>query len=199
MKDDPRLDRLRTVLEARRPVPLDPPASARAAVAVVFRDSPRGLEVLFIRRAEHPQDPWSGQMAFPGGRSEPLDPDLRATAIRETREETGLDLDGARFLGALDELQARGRLRRMDLSIQPFVFSVEGDAPTAPSEEVFSLHWIALDALTASQAAGTYLYTLGDAAVELPCLRVDGIVIWGLTYRMFQELAAVLGDDTARP
>ena len=81
---DERLGRLREALLTKRSASLNPPASRRAAVAVVLRDEGRGLEILFIRRAEHPQDPWSGQIAFPGGRFEPGDADLRATAIRET-------------------------------------------------------------------------------------------------------------------
>jgi 8-oxo-dGTP pyrophosphatase MutT (NUDIX family) len=195
---DERLSTLRDRLGARSPRPLHPPASERAAVAVVLRDSGEGLEVLFIRRSEHPQDPWSGQMAFPGGRSEPGDRDLLRTAIRETLEETGLDLSGAELLGALDEVQARGRFRPMDLSIQPFVFALEGSQPMRPSEEVRSLHWIRLDALLSEGARGTFTYTHGDASAELPCLRTGDLLIWGLTYRMFLDLGTALRPGEAR-
>ena len=91
----------------------------RAAVALILRDGAAGIELLFIRRAEHPMDPWSGQMAFPGGRAEPGDRDLEATAIRETLEEIGLDLGEAERLGALDEVRAMARMRPMNLTIQP--------------------------------------------------------------------------------
>jgi 8-oxo-dGTP pyrophosphatase MutT (NUDIX family) len=72
----------------------------------MLREGPAGLELLFIRRAEHEADPWSGQMGFPGGRAEAGDTDLKQTAIRETLEEIGIDLarDGA-FLGPLDEVR----------------------------------------------------------------------------------------------
>jgi 8-oxo-dGTP pyrophosphatase MutT (NUDIX family) len=196
---DTRLDLLRDALRARKPARLQPPASRRAAVAVVSREGDSGLEILFIRRAEHPEDPWSGQMAFPGGRAEPGDADLAATAIRETLEETGLDLGRAEFLGKLDELQARGRLRPMDLSIQPFVFVLHQDAPTQLSEEVTSLHWIPLSALLAKSAVSTFTYTHAGVAVELPCLRVGEIVIWGLTYRMFLDLGTTLEGRKADP
>jgi hypothetical protein len=63
------------------------PAPGRAAVAIVLRDVEDGPQVLLIRRAEHVGDPWSGHMAFPGGREDPEDESLLATAIRETREE----------------------------------------------------------------------------------------------------------------
>ena len=75
-------------------------------MALVLRDAERGMELLFIRRAEDPKDPWSGQIAFPGGRAEPGDDHLQATAVRETLEETRLDLASAgECLGALDEVQ----------------------------------------------------------------------------------------------
>src|SRR5260370_1267560 len=101
-------------------------ASASAATATRHARShmaPMLTDVHFIRRAEHPQDPWSGQMASPGGRAAPGDADLRATAIREPREEIGVDLPAAAEpLGGLDEVRAMARLRPMNLTITPFVF-----------------------------------------------------------------------------
>lgn len=168
----------------------------RAAVAVVLREAAGGLEVLFIRRAEHPHDPWSGQMAFPGGRVEPGDPDLRRTAERETAEELGIDLarDGE-FLGALDEVRALARMRPMNLAIAPFVFRLrDARAPLRLSDEVTSAHWLPLGELLSSRHRSNLEYQHQGERVTLPCLRYDGLVIWGLTYRMFASLQDALGD-----
>ncbi len=162
----------------------------RAAVAMVLRDGEHGLELLFIRRAEHPNDPWSGQMAFPGGRSEAGDADLRATAVRETREELDLDLEKAgRLLGPLDEVRAMARLRPMNLAIAPFVFRLEGEPRLVLSSEVKSVHWIPLAALLDPGARSAHVYEHQGTMIEYPCLRVADVMIWGLTYRMFVDLA----------
>jgi len=166
----------------------------RAAVALVLRDGgPGGLELLFIRRAEHETDPWSGHMGFPGGRAEAEDASLEATAVRETREETALDLarSGVR-IGALDEVKALARGRPVDLAIAPFVFRLRERLDGAPSHEVVSLHWLPLERLLAPQTRSTLQYDHEGTVLELPCLRVEGLVIWGLTYRMFDNLRAVI-------
>jgi 8-oxo-dGTP pyrophosphatase MutT (NUDIX family) len=167
----------------------------RAAVALVLRDGGRaGIELLFIRRAEHEKDPWSGHMGFPGGRAEPGDAGLEATAVRETLEETGLDLrEDGEPLGALDEVKALARGRPVDLVIAPFVFRLRRRLDGAPSHEVVSLHWLPLETLLAPGTRSTLQYQHEETLLDLPCLRVDGLVIWGLTYRMFENLVSVLG------
>ena len=171
----------------------------RAAVALVLREGADGLELLFIKRAEHERDPWSGQIGFPGGRAEPEDADVVATAVRETLEETGLDLarDAGR-LGALDEVQALARGRPLDLVIAPFAFGLRRPLEGVPNHEVVSLHWLALSTLLHPRTRSSMPYQHGDTLLELPCLRTGGLVIWGLTYRMFESFASLLGGLPAR-
>jgi 8-oxo-dGTP pyrophosphatase MutT (NUDIX family) len=172
----------------------------RAAVALVLRDGASGgPELLFIRRAEHERDPWSGHMGFPGGRAEPADPDLEATAVRETLEETGLDLSGdGELLGALDDVRALARGRPVDLVIAPFAFRLRSRLDGAPSHEVASLHWLPLERLLAPETRSTLQYLYEDTVHELPCLRIEGLVIWGLTYRMFENLGSVVSECETR-
>src|SRR5262249_62229968 len=100
---------------SRRPARVRGVVTARAAVAVILREGDPTFEILFIRRAEKDGDPWSGQMGFPGGRAEP-DEELGKTAVRETLEETGIQLAAhGEPLGALDEVRAMARMQPMDL------------------------------------------------------------------------------------
>lgn len=186
-------DEVRAAVSSRPAARVADAVGARAAVAVVLRER-AGLEMLFIRRAEHPDDPWSGQMAFPGGREEPGDADLAATAIRETLEETGIDLGrDAELLGPLDEVRAMARLRPVDLAITPFVFRLRGAPEPHLSSEVRSLHWLPLEELVRPGLRSTYDYAHRDGVLQFPCLRVQDLVIWGLTYRMFLGLLERLG------
>lgn len=183
---DPTWTDVQTALAARAPALVTDAKTSRAAVAVILRDGAQGIEVLFIRRAEHPQDPWSGQMAFPGGRAEPGDADLRATAIRETREEIGVDLaTAAEPLGGLDEVRAMARMRPMNLAITPFVFRLHRPFDPVLSDEVRSVHWLPLGELLGTARRSTMDYAHQGESMQFPCLRIDEIVIWGLTYRMF--------------
>ena len=186
-------DDIRTALALREPAEVTVPVATRAAVALILREADPGLELLFIHRAEHPTDPWSGQMAFPGGRSEPHDAELRVTAIRETAEEIGVDLSqAAEPLGRLDEIQAMARGRALDLAIAPFVFRLRRPVELRPNHEVRGVHWLLLDGLRGAEWRSTMEYTHQGQRLEFPCIRADGRVIWGLTYRMFTNLELLL-------
>jgi 8-oxo-dGTP pyrophosphatase MutT (NUDIX family) len=148
-------------------------------VALVLRDGgPGGIELLFIRRAEHERDPWSGHVGFPGGRAEPGDASFEGTAVRETLEETGLDLagDGER-LGALDEVKALARGRPVDLAIAPFVFRLRHRLDGAPSHEVVSLHWLPLARLLAPETRSTLQYSTRRRSSPPAC--ASNFVVWG--------------------
>jgi 8-oxo-dGTP pyrophosphatase MutT (NUDIX family) len=178
-----------SALALRPALEVDEPVASRAAVAVILREGEAGMEILFIRRAERAEDPWSGQVGFPGGRAEPEDSDLAATARRETLEEIGIDLArDAEFLGGLDEIRAMARGRPVDLAIAPFVFHLRRGGSVGLSEEVTSVHWLSLDALLGPAHHGRFAYRHEDQTVDLPCLRLGDFVIWGLTYRMFGGL-----------
>jgi 8-oxo-dGTP pyrophosphatase MutT (NUDIX family) len=165
----------------------------RAAVALVLRGGPGGIELLLIRRAESERDPWSGHLGFPGGRAEPEDASLEATAVRETLEETGLDLAaGGQLLGWLDEVRAMARGRPVDLVIAPLVFRLRSRLDGAPSHEVVGLHWLPLARLLDPAHRSQLERTYAGTTVSLPCLRLGDLVLWGLSYGMFENLRALL-------
>lgn len=170
--------------------PIRPSSDGKfAAVAAVLRPGAQGAEVLLIRRAEHDRDPWSGHMAFPGGRFDPGDADLLHTAIRETREEVGLDLsEHATLLGPLEPLPAIARGRRVGITIAPFVFALERHVELSPNHEVEETLWADLGRLASGDIASIVRYRLDEEVLELPAWDVDGRIVWGLTYRMLQTL-----------
>lgn len=172
-----------------------------AAVALVLRP-PRGVadprvercEVLAIRRAESSRDPWSGQMALPGGSLDSTDSGLMAAAVREAHEETGLRLDvDGHALGRIEPMRPLG-VRLPVITIWPFVFRSDPAAQARiASQEVASVHWFPVRALDDRANRDSYAYrdpALGER--EFPCIRLEGQVIWGLTYRILTQFLEVL-------
>jgi len=189
------LDEIRRALQAAPPLLLDTHGKRHAAVALVLHDSAAGLELLFIERAQREGDPWSGQMAFPGGRVERLDPNPRFAAERETLEEVGVTLGAAEELGRLDDVEGRHAGRPVELVISAFVYRVSERTPLVPSAEVRETFWVPLEALLEPGRHVDYAYTLAPGAVY-PGIVVghpERHVVWGLTFRFLQMFFSRLG------
>lgn len=167
-----------------------PPADGqrRAAVAALLHDGEHGPAVLLMKRAERAGDPWSGQVSLPGGRHEPGDADLRATAMREAAEELALALDSdARYLGRLAPLHPRNAGPN-GMEVSPYVF-VAVRAPTPRlGAEAAATFWLPLTKCALGQLDGSYEWPGPPMAMRFPCWQWDGFTVWGLTMRILGDL-----------
>lgn len=146
-------------------------------------------DLLLVRRATYPGDPWSGHIALPGGRREPGDATLEDTARRETLEETGIDLRDAPCVAELPELVPR-LVQRPALVIRPYVFAYRGDRQITLSAELAEAWWHPVAALRRAEAWDTVEVRVGEAARSVRGYRWQGHVIWGITERVLAEFLA---------
>jgi 8-oxo-dGTP pyrophosphatase MutT (NUDIX family) len=163
-----------------------------AAVAIMLRDGDEGLEALFIHRAVRAGDTWSGQIAFPGGRRDPGDADLLATAIRETHEEIGADLSNAELLGILDDLHPRTPVLP-PVVVRPFVFALTERPIIVLSPEVQDAFWVPFRALEAPGVRGEI--TIDHPGIPrrvLPAYTLGNRTIWGMSERILTPLISLI-------
>lgn len=199
--DDARFWLLREALASYASDPGEPAVRdddvLQAAVSLIVRGGSE-LDILLIKRAVHEGDPWSGHVALPGGRREPEDGSLLHTAVRETAEETAVDLSRGVRLGRLEEVTPRStRLPR--LTIHPFVFGVPPSTKArVASPEVHAVHWVSLRELRAPRTRGTVDISLPGETRAFPCLRVRGEIVWGLTYRILTDFFRIYPDEALR-
>ena len=188
------VDDVRRALVGREPVLLESGLRQRAAVAIVLTDNASSLDLLLIERSQRVGDPWSGHMAFPGGRVDVGDATARAAAERETLEEVGLSLAGSELLGRLDDLP--GLPVPSDFAVSAFVFYASAPGPLALNHEVRDAFWFPLAALSDRERQIDH-----PADVEsdrlFPGILVDEPrrrVVGGLTYRFLDRFLSVLGQ-----
>ena len=89
-----------------------------AAVALIFAQGRDGLELCFVKRKEYPGDPWSGQMALPGGKRNPGDYTPHDVAIREVQEEVGVTLHAHQLIGMMSSMDATAIISQNVMSVR---------------------------------------------------------------------------------
>ena len=193
----PRIEEIRRALAGYEPSLAKRGREPHASVALVLREgASRSAEILFIERAEKEGDPWSGHMAFPGGRVDLPGESPEQAAVRETLEEVGLSLGGAERLGRLDDLQGRHAGRTPGMVISAFVYHL-----VAPGElvkqasEVREAFWVPVRHLIEPDRQVRRAFQ-GTGSFEFPGIVVgepDRHVVWGLTYRFLEVFFRALG------
>jgi 8-oxo-dGTP pyrophosphatase MutT (NUDIX family) len=165
----------------------------RAAVAVILRETRQGAEVLLAVRAHRPGDPWSGDMAFPGGRVDAADEASASTAAcRETQEEIGLQLSRDDGIGRLGDRLTLDHRRRSPMVVSPFVYRYRGRQVPVLNHEIAATRWLPLAWLDEPANRGTMRWQIARVAVPMPCYDCgDGQRLWGLTLAMLDELRAL--------
>ena len=166
-----------------------------AAVAMVLRgETVADASLLFIRRAERVGDPWSGHVAFPGGRRDATDATLEETARRETLEELSLDLaTDARLIGVLDDLRPRSAALP-SIAVRPFVYALTRDVELMPNVEVHSAFWMPVSELRDPACATEHVFERAGARMRFPAYRWGEDVVWGMTERIVTQLLSVLSS-----
>lgn len=200
MKNVSKLDlaSIADVLANHQPEILPRHNRGHAAVAMLLKEGPLAPEVLFIIRAEHDQDPWSGNIGFPGGRLNQEHESPQQAAERETLEELSLDLRQARYLGRLSDLYGA----TMPVLVSCFVYQLLKPAGLQPNHEVAETFWLPLARLLEPerQQQRTFVYNGEERThpvVEL--LDSEQPLLWGITYRLIRSFFGLCNLEFGLP
>ena len=183
------------------PSPVDA-AARQAAVALILRRHVEAAELLIIKRAIRANDHWSGHLGLPGGRWQNDDVDLLATAMRETREEVGLDLAaGGQVLGQLRTLRPRNPLIPQ-IDVTPFLFTApakfhvlrqdEAGEPLTLNHEVAAAFWVPVEHLQREGLSDAVRFIHEGEERSWPAYPSEYGPIWGLTERMLTNFLELL-------
>ena len=177
------LESLKNGLLPQNSVPESEEGPPAAAVATIINPNDRGGSILFIKRTERRGDPWSGQIAFPGGRKSPTDNGLVDTAVRETGEEVGIQLSGHELLGHLPIVTTRSWRMR----VLPFVFQLKSTVSICVGAEVAEVFWVPLSDLGRLEVESREV-RVDEGTLSADSYVYQGHVIWGLTFRIINLL-----------
>ena len=192
------LEQITKRLADYHPPELNSDLERRAAVAMLLRDNDGDAEILLIKRAEHDEDPWSGDLGFPGGRIEESDPTPRAAAERETWEEVGLQLTEDNYFGQSDSLTGA----YLSVHVSCFVYQVAMDAEFKLNGEVVELFWIPFKILLESQRNQQLTFFYRGRNRKHPVIKLDewsSRPLWGITYRLIDSFLGLFDMSFTHP
>ena len=188
------LERVRRALASVEPPPREKLAgnNPAAAVLVPIFERDGDLHLVYIRRSDDVAS-HRGQVAFPGGRMDPGDETILATALREAHEEVGIEPKTVEVLGALPTATTY----TSGIIVSPFAGVIPSSTPLRPQEsEVAEIFAVPLSALSDSRYRGEYAWAReGGSIAKYPAILYGGQTIWGLTYRITLDLLEILNGE----
>jgi len=180
------LDALRRSLASQREPFRSDSKKPRGAVAVIFKAEADDLWLLMIKRSENPRDPWSGQMAFPGGHADPQDQALFDTAAREALEEVGINLYSQEFLGCLQNVQPKNA----PMVVTPFLFLLLTKIHPTTGREAKEILWIPMSFLLNPKNVSSINVPIDRKEVSMGCYVYLDHIIWGMSFRIIREIVS---------
>ncbi len=163
-----------------------------AAVMMILKEEPKGASMLFIKRPDSDSDPFSGHVAFPGGKMKGEDSDKLETAVRETREEIGVDIaHSGRVLGELDDVNPNNP-RANTYIVTPYLSVLNEEVTFTPcTREVEEVLWVPLAHLLDEKNFKLRLRERDGIPREDYAYIYEQYIIWGMTGRILRQFISL--------
>ncbi len=177
-------------LRSPRTPPAGRPGRPAAVLVLLYPDDDGMARVILTERASR-DGHHSGEVSFPGGKAEPDDSDLAATALREAFEEVALEADaaGVRVVGLLE----RFWIPVSDFSVTPVIAVADGrPAMTASPDEVARIVEPQMARFLPNAPIAMVERLVGEWPLRYGAYEVDGLSVWGATARILSQLGAIL-------
>jgi 8-oxo-dGTP pyrophosphatase MutT (NUDIX family) len=162
-----------------------------AAVCMILRaaDSKNSLEILLLKRKSFEGDPWSGQIAFPGGRSKSGET-LLETVKREVMEETGINLEDLEPLGPLAQVFPGN----FSIRVTPFVAIAPTEVEVKVDHiEIDDYFWTPTSYFLDRNNSSVYSFSKDGRKIDaLAFVYLGKYVVWGMTLKIIEDFLSSL-------
>ena len=174
-------------------------SASQASVALIIAEGKTDLEICFIRRSEREDDPWSGHVAFPGGRVEVSDKCANTVAERETQEEIGIQLLENQRIGPLPIRQISRSAAIENMVLSPFIYEVgprDQISTQCDPLEVANVFWVPVKHLFDKESVSEHEFNIRGSTMAFPGIQFEDHIIWGLTLRILGSFAEIMGYES---